>query len=599
MTSYVPPLRDLRFVLKHIVDLETLSRLEDFEAVTPDLVDAILEEAGKLAAEVMAPLNQIGDRQPSRLEGGVVHTPAGFREAYRRYVEGGWNGIPFEPRYGGQGLPLVLAIAAHEMWASANMALNLCPLLTQGAVELIRAHGSEEQKETYLRKIVSGEWTGTMDLTEAQAGSDLGALCAKAEPQANGTYRITGTKIFITYGDHDMAENIVHLVLARTPDAPPGTKGLSCFIVPKYLVNPDGGLGEPNDLRCISLEHKLGIHASPTAAMSYGDRGGAVSYLIGEEGRGMRCMFTMMKHARLAIGQQGVAIGERAFQQALAYARERRQGRAAGAPLTEHVAIIEHADVRRMLLTMKAYVEAMRALIFVNAEAVDLARHHPDADMRRRKQGLVDLLTPVSKAWCSDVGVEVASLGIQVHGGMGYIEETGAAQYLRDARIAPIYEGTNGIQAMDLVMRKLPAGGGEPVRDFLSLMRALDNELAAGDDDLGAIRDGLGMAVEALAEATDWLTARLAEEPNAAAAGAVPYLRLFGTVTGGYLLARGAVAARKLLADGDDEADYLKAKIATARFYAEQILPQAPALLGPVTRGDELLYAIPPEMMSV
>ncbi len=598
MTSYSPPLRDMRFVLDNIVDIETLSRLEGFEALTPDVVGAILEEAAKLAAEVMAPLNQPGDRQASRLVDGVVRTPDGFAEAYARFVEGGWGGVAFGSEYGGQGLPWVLVMALQEMWMSANVSLSLCSMLTNTAVEMITAHGTEAQKQTYLSKLVSGEWTGTMCLTESQAGSDVGALRTKAERQADGSYRITGTKIFITYGEHDLAENIIHVVLARTPDAPPGTKGISCFIVPKILVNADGGLGRRNDVRCVSLEHKLGIHASPTAVLSYGDEGGAVGYLVGEECRGMACMFTMMNNARLSVGQQGVAAGERVLQQALAYARERRQGRAIGAPSTETAAIIAHADVRRMLMTMKAYVEAMRALVFVNAEAIDLARHHPDAAVRRAKRNLVGLLTPVSKAWCTDRGVELASLGIQVHGGMGYIEETGAAQHLRDVRVAPIYEGTNGIQAMDLVLRKLPADGGEPVGEFLGAMRALDNELAAEGEDLAVIREGLAAAVTALAEATDWLISRRTGEPNAVAAGATPYLEMFGTVAGGYLLARGAVAARELMAESGGEADFLAAKIATARFYAEQILPRAPALLGPVTRGDELLYAIEPELLS-
>ena len=598
MTSYSPPLRDMRFVLDNIVDIEALSRLEGFETLTPDVVGAILEEAAKLASEVMAPLNQVGDRQACRFDDGVVRTPDGFVEAYRRYAEGGWGGVPFEPEYGGQGLPWVLQIALQEMWGSANLSLSLCPMLTLGAIEMIGSHGTQAQKQTYLPKLISGKWTGTMNLTEPQAGSDVGALRAKAERQADGSYRITGTKIFITFGEHDLAENIIHLVLARTADAPPGTKGISCFIVPKYLVNADGGLGERNDVRCVSLEHKLGVHASPTAVLSYGDEGGAVGYLVGEEGGGMGCMFAMMNNARLCVGQQGVAIGERALQQALAYARERRQGRAIGAPPSEHASIVEHADVRRMLMTMKAYVEAMRALIFVNAEAIDLARHHPDQAVRRRNESLVALLTPVSKAWCTDRGIELASLGIQIHGGMGYIEETGAAQHLRDVRVAPIYEGTNGIQAMDLVLRKLPAGGGEPVRELLGFMHALDNELAAGGEDFAAIREGLAEAVSALAEATDWLMARLAVAPNGAAAGAAPYLTMFGTVAGGYLLARGAVAARALAVKEAEEADFLAAKIATACFYAEQILPQAPALLGPVTRGDGLLYAIEPELMS-
>ncbi len=599
MTSYTPPLRDMRFVLDNVVGLEALSHLDGFEAVTPDLVEAILSEAGRLASEVMAPLNQAGDRQAAVLEDGAVRMPEGFAAAYRQYVEGGWGSVPFAPEYGGQGLPWVLAAALQEMWSSANLSLSLCPMLTQGAVALIAAHASDEQKATYLPKLISGEWTAAMSLTEPQAGSDVGALRAKAERQANGSYRITGTKIFITFGEHDLAENIVHMVLARTPEAPPGSKGISCFIVPKHLVDADGSLGARNDLGCVSIEHKLGIHASPTAVMSYGDEGGAVGYLVGEENRGLNCMFTMMNAARLAVGQNGVAVGERAFQLALAYARERRQGRALGAPSAEPAAIIEHADVRRMLMTMKASVEAMRALIFVNAGAIDLARHHPDEVERQRQQALVEFLTPVSKAWCSDLGVEVASLGIQVHGGMGYVEETGAAQHLRDARIASIYEGTNGIQALDLVTRKLARKGGEPVREFLSAMRALDNELAAGDEDLAAIGEGLRAGVEALAKATDWLCARLAEEPNAAAAGATPYLRMFGTVVSGYLMARAAVAARKLLDNGGDDRAFLEAKIATARFYAEQILPQAAGLLGPVTRGDALLYAIDADAMSM
>ncbi len=597
MSDYTAPVRDLRFVLRHLVDMEALSALEGIEAPTPDLVEAILEEAGKLAGEVFAPLNRIGDEQGCRLEDGEVRTPEGFKEAYRRFVDGGWNAIPFETAYGGQGLPRVLALAVQEMWASANMSLSLCPMLTHGAIELISAHGSAEQKQTYLPRMISGEWTGTMNLTEPQAGSDVGALRVKAEPRGEGGYAISGSKIFVTWGEHDVAENIIHLVLARTPHSPPGTKGISCFVVPKFLVNPDGTLGARNDLRCVSLEHKLGIHASPTAVMSYGEKGGAVGYLVGEENKGMRCMFTMMNAARLAVGQEGPAIAERAYQRALAYAIERRQGRAIGASGPGPSAIVDHADIRRMLMTMKAHTEAMRALILINAEAMDLARHHPDAETRRRKQGLVELLTPICKAWCTDLGVEMASLGLQVHGGMGFIEETGAAQHLRDARIAPIYEGTNGIQAMDLVLRKLALNGGEPVRELLGSMRALDNELAAGDDDLGVIRDNLAKAVDALGEATEWLTARLAEAPNAAAAGATPYLRMFGVTIGGYLLARSALVAGKLMGDGGDDA-FLKAKVGSARFYAEQILPQVPALLGPATRGDELLYAIDAEALT-
>ena len=444
--TYAAPLKDMRFVLEHVAGLDQIARLPGGDAADPELVEQILAQAGAFAAEQLAPLNVVGDRQGSRLENGVVRTPEGWREAYRQHVDGGWNSVPFEPDFGGQGVPWLVATAVNEMWQSANMAFALCPLLNMGAVELLSAHGSPEQKSVYLAKMVSGDWTGTMNLTEPQAGSDVGALRTRAVAE-NGHYRIKGQKIFITYGEHDLTENIVHMVLARTPDAPPGSRGISLFIVPKFLPGPDGRPKDRNDLRCVSLEHKLGIHASPTAVMAYGDNDGAIGFLVGEENRGLEYMFTMMNNARLNVGLQGVAIAERAYQQACAYARTRVQGREFGASgKAAAVPIIRHPDVRRMLLTMRAATEAARALTYYAFAALDLAKRHPDAAERARHQARVDLLTPVAKAWSTDIGVEVASIGIQVHGGMGFIEETGAAQHLRDARIAPIYEGTNGIQ---------------------------------------------------------------------------------------------------------------------------------------------------------
>ncbi len=593
MSEYTPPLRDLRFVLNEIVDLEGLSRLEPLSEATSDLVDAVLEEAGRFSREVVAPLNRVGDAEGSRLENGVVVTAPGFKEAYRQYTEGGWQGMAFDPEYGGQGLPYTVATAVEEMIGSACMAFSLCPMLTRGAIELISVHGTADQKEAYLGKLIAGEWSGTMNLTEPQAGSDVGAVRSKAVPEGDH-FRIKGTKIFITYGEHDMAENIVHLVLARLPEAPPGTRGISCFIVPKFLVNADGSLGARNDLRCVSLEHKLGIHASPTAVMSFGDNEGAIGYLVGPENGGMRCMFTMMNAARMAVGQEGLSIGERAYQQALSYACERIQGRPLGAD--EGAAIVEHPDVRRQLMTIKCQLEAARALQLFTAQSVDISRHHPEAERREQNADLVDLLTPVVKGWITDMGVEVTSMALQVHGGMGFIEETGAAQHYRDARIAPIYEGTNGIQALDLIGRKLALKGGQVVRDFLDRVRDLDVELAAAGDDLATLRQGLEAGVEALGQATEWLLA--CGDARDAAAGATPYLRLFGIVAGGYLMSRAAVAARMRLAAGDDEV-FHRAKIATARFYGEQILPQAPGLLGPATRGATTLFEIDAEGLSV
>jgi 3-(methylthio)propanoyl-CoA dehydrogenase len=573
--TYTAPIADMRFALRELVGLEDLARLPGCENAAPDLVDAVLEEAGKLASEVIAPLNAVGDRQGSVLENGVVRTPEGFKDAYLRYVEGGWNALPFEPEHGGQGLPWSVAIAVAEMWNSANMAWALCPLLNIGAVELLEAHGSPEQKALYLPRMISGEWTGTMNLTEPQAGSDVGALRTRAVREGD-RYRITGQKIFITYGDHDWTEQIVHLVLARLPDAPPGSRGISLFVVPKFLVGADGSLGKRNDVRTVSLEHKLGIHASPTCVLAFGDDEGAIGYLVGAENRGLECMFTMMNNARLNVGLQGVAIAERAYQQALSYARARVQGRPIGAE-AEGLPIIHHPDVKRMLLGMKTRTEAARALAYYAAGAIDRARRHPDEAERGRQQRLADLLIPIVKAWCTDTGVEVASEAIQVHGGTGFIEETGAAQHYRDARILPIYEGTNGIQANDLVGRKLGRDRGAAAAALIAEIRADARRLDLPE---------LGAAIDAVAAATEHLVAALERDPASAAAVSVPYLRMFGTTLGGWLLGRAAAAE-----DGDP--GFLAAKRASARFFAEQYLPGAAALLGAVRAGETIAAADP------
>jgi 3-(methylthio)propanoyl-CoA dehydrogenase len=594
MAEYVPPLRDIRFVLEQLVDLDGLSKLGAYAHADPDTVLGVIEESGRFMAGVVGPLNQIGDTAGSTLDGdGNVTTPAGFREAYRQYVDAGWGAVPFSQEFGGGGFPWLVAVVMQEMMASADMAFSLCPLLTQGAIDMLAQYGSSVQQATFLGRMVSGEWAGTMNLTEPQAGSDLGAVRAKAVPAEDGTWRVTGQKIFITYGEHDLADNIIHLVLARVPDAPSGTRGISCFIVPKYLVNEDRSLGARNDLRCVSIEHKLGIHASPTCVMSYGDAGGATGYLIGEANQGMRYMFAMMNTARLSVGLQGLSLAERAYQDALRYAQERRQGRAVNAPPGEQSPIVEHPDVRRMLLTMKAYIEAMRALLYTNAVSIDLARHHSDQAERDARRELADLLTPISKAWCTDLGVELASTGMQVHGGMGYVEKTGVAQYLRDVRISPIYEGTNGIQAIDLVARKVPMRGGAAMADLLAQMDAIDPELAAADPELHEMRPALADGVSALREATSWIIARGPTEANDALAGATPYLRLSGLVVGGWLMARSALAASRLLrtASGSD-AVFLREKIGTAHFYIAQLLPQAAGLLPAVTAGAKPLFRI-------
>ena len=592
MTAYNAPTRDMRFVINELGLLTAIQKLPGCEDTNAELVDAVLEEAGKLSGGVLAPINESGDVQGAALENGVVRTADGFADAYRQFVDGGWNSMPFEPDYGGQGLPWLVGIAAEELWISANNAWALCPMLTMGAVDLLTEHGTPEQKATYLEKLISGEWTGTMNLTEPHAGSDVGALRCRAEREGD-RYRIRGQKIFITWGEHDMTDNIVHLVLARTPDAPPGSKGISLFIVPKFLVNADGSLGQRNDLRCVSLEHKLGIKASPTCVMSYGDDEGAVGYLVGEENRGLNCMFTMMNNARINVGLSGLSIAERAYQQAVDYARERIQGTGPdGTPLP----IISYPDVRRMLLTMKSSIEAMRALVYDTATSLDQSRRTNDPEARKAAQDRVDLLTPVVKAWCTDLGVEIASMGIQVHGGVGYIEETGAVQHLRDSRIAPIYEGTNGIQAQDLVARKVLRDGGTAAKNYIAEVRALCDALdESPGETASALRSQLSGSCDALAETTDWLLVEGGSNMLRALAGATPYLRLFGTVAGGAMMARATLAAQAALDAGTDDPEFYKSKLMTARFYAENILPQAAALIAPVRDGHHAVLAFAEE----
>ena len=594
MNGYAAPIQDMRFLLEAVVGLEEVRALPGYGEATPDLLEAVLEEAGKLASQVLAPLNQPGDRQGSRIENGVVRTPEGWAAAYAKFVQGGWPSVPFDSEHGGQGLPWAIHTPLAEMWSSANLAFSLCPMLSVGAAEVLAVHGTEAQKSLYLKPLVEGRWTGTMNLTEPQAGSDLGQIRTRAVREG-GRYRITGQKIFITYGDHDIAENIVHLVLARLPDALAGVRGISLFIVPKRMVGTDGTLGAHNDLRCVSLERKMGIHASPTCVMAYGDQGGAVGYLVGEENRGLEYMFTMMNNERLGVGIQGIAVAERAYQLARDYARQRVQGRDDAAAGREPVPIIRHPDVRRMLMTMRALTEAARALAYQTAILLDRARRHPDEAERRHSQSLVDFLTPVVKSWSADVACEVASLGVQIHGGMGFVEDLGAAQLFRDARITPIYEGTNGIQARDLVGRKLLREGGETARRLEAEIGALDAKLAqTGGEDMAAIRRGLADGARALAEATGWLLDVAKTDPLAPATGATHYQTLVGIVAGGWMMARAALAT----AEGEKSASdgtFLAAKRATARFYADKILPQSGALLAVIKTGSASTMALTEE----
>ncbi len=594
MSDYVAPLKDMQFVLQELAGLDQVAKLPGCEDVNVELVDQILEESGKFCAEVLSPLNQPGDAEGSKWDQGKVTTPKGFIAAYRQFVEGGWNALQFPAEFGGQGLPKLVATPVMEMWKAANLSFSLCPLLTGGAIEALLLRGSGALKQTFLPKMVEGTWTGTMNLTEPQAGSDLALVKSKAVPEG-GHYRISGQKIFITYGEHDLAENIVHLVLARTPDAPEGVKGISLFVVPKFLVNADGSLGRRNDVHCASIEHKLGIHASPTAVLIFGEKEGAIGYLVGEENKGLAYMFIMMNAARFAVGLEGVAISERAYQQALAYAKERVQSRdlAGGA---KAVPIIRQPDVRRMLMSMKAQAEAMRALAYVVAAAMDIAHRDPDPALRARHQAFADMMIPVVKGWSTETGIEVASTGIQVHGGVGYVEETGAAQHLRDARITTIYEGTTAIQANDLVGRKLAREGGATAKEVIKAMRAVEGELAqARGEDMAAIRAGLAAAITAVEECADWIVATYAADIKAVHAGSVPFLKLMGIACGGWQMARAALVAQKRLAAKQGDSAFYQAKIATARFYADHILAQAPGLRDTVVRGAAGVMALSEE----
>ncbi len=580
--SYEAPLKEMQFVLKELADINSISQNPGFEDATPDMVEAILTEAGKLASTVIAPLNKIGDEQGSRLENGVVVNPDGFKEAYQQFVENGWPGLHQPTEFDGQGLPFLLQSVVSEMWNASNMAFALCPMLTAGAIESINAHGSDAIKQTYLPKMVSGEWTGTMNLTEPQAGSDLSAVRTKAEKMGDH-YLIKGSKIFITWGDHEMTENIAHLVLARLPDAPEGVKGISLFIVPKFLINENGSLGERNDVRAVSLEHKLGIHASPTCVMSFGDNDGAVGYLVGEENNGLACMFTMMNHARLEVGMEGVGLSEGAYQYALAYAKSRTQGYSPG--VEGRVSIIHHADVRRMLMQMKAFTEAGRALSYVAAGAHDHAYASIDEEVRNTQRRRMDLLTPVVKAWCTEVAQEVTSLGVQVHGGMGFIEETGAAQYMRDARIITIYEGTTGIQAADLIGRKILRDKGLAISELLEELNQFDTTLKAqSGDEFAIMSEQFSASLKALSDSTQWVLEKGLETPHTPGAVSVSFLMMMGTTLGGWLMAKGAIAAQKEIAGGASD-EFFKTKIVTARFYAEHILPRSQAYASTVQRG--------------
>ncbi len=596
--SFTPPVKDIRFALDAIAGLPVLS--EYFPDLSPDLTTDVLAEAAKFSGEVLAPLNASGDRDGAKIIDNNVVTAPGFRDAYRRFSEAGWNGLTAPTAFGGQGMPHTLGTAVAEMWQGANLSFALCPMLTQGVIEALATHGSQEQQALFLPKLISGEWSGTMNLTEPQAGTDVGALKTRAEPAGDGSYKITGTKIFITWGEHDCSENIVHLVLARLPGAPAGTRGISLFLVPKFLVSADGSKGARNDVVCAGLEHKMGIHASPTCVMNYGEKGGAIGYLVGGANEGMARMFTMMNAARLGVGIQGVGVAEAAFQKALAYAKERRQGRATGSrDRKESVAIIEHPDVRRMLMTMKALTEAGRAICYANAVAIDMALHTKDAAEAAKAKARGELLIPLAKSWPTDTAVEVASLAVQVHGGMGFIEETGAAQFFRDARILPIYEGTNGIQALDLVGRKLAQDGGAAVSAFITEIAGNAAMLAKSSGALKDIGEALAPAVDTLAKASQWIGGQLlAGKISEALAGATPYLNMFAIVAGGHYLALGAKAATEQLGQPGADKQHLNGRIAVARFFARNILPEAQGLLSAITEGSrEVLEAFPQELL--
>jgi alkylation response protein AidB-like acyl-CoA dehydrogenase len=581
MPNYTPPVRDISFALDTIADVESIVALPDFDHVDPDMIEGVLDEAARFFSEVFAPTNAVGDEKGTVLVDGAVITPEEFKPVWGKLVDAGWTAVTGSPDYGGHGFPKTIGMTVSEMMTSANLAFSLNPMLTGSGITLLTRHGSDELRDQYLEKLISSEWTGTMVLTEPEAGSDLGAVRTKAAPMDDGTYEISGTKIFITWGDHDLTDNIIHLVLARTPDAPVGTKGISLFIVPKFILNEDGTPGERNSVETVSIEHKLGIHASPTCVLSFD---GATGYLVGEENQGMRYMFTMMNQARLEVGLEGLSVAERAYQLAAEYAKDRIQGRASGSH--EPVPIIDHADVRRMLMTMKAYTEAMRCLVYDAVAAEDRMHASQDEDSIREGTERLALLTPIAKSWCTDRGVEVASIGIQVLGGAGFIEESGAPQFYRDARITPIYEGTNGIQALDLVMRKLPMADGSVIDRYLAEIETLDGRLSNAGDDLEDVREHLAHAVATVRSATDYLNST--DDALARMAGATPYQEMLGTLAGGYYLARQAIAA---LPDAQTD-PWMASKIATARFYAVNLLPKVQGLLPSVINGSELLFAV-------
>jgi alkylation response protein AidB-like acyl-CoA dehydrogenase len=594
MSIYRAPIADMTFVMNELAGLAQVAQLPGFEDATADTVAAILEEAAKFATDVLDPLNQSGDREGAvRLADGTVRTPAGFKDAYVKFASNGWNGLTKNPEFGGQGLPQLVATPVEEMWHSSNMAFDLCPLLTQGAIEAIELTGTQSLKDRFLPRMVSGEWTGTMNLTEPQAGSDLAAVRTRAVPQADGTYKLFGQKIFITYGEHDYTDNIVHLVLARLPDAPPGVKGISLFVVPKYLVREDGSLGDRNDVQCVSIEHKLGIHASPTAVLAYGEKGGATGYVLGEVNHGLEYMFVMMNLARFSVGMEGVGISERAYQRAVAFARDRVQGRAVGIAGTETPTIIEHPDVRRMLMTMRAFTEAMRAVAYVTAAALDNAKHHADPGARAQHQAFAEFMVPIVKGWCTETAQRVANLGLQVHGGMGFIEETGAAQHVRDARIITIYEGTTAIQANDLIGRKTARDGGAVARKIIAEIEATARELTSNQDaDLVAMGGALRASASTLAKSLDWLLAAYSSAPREAFAGSVAYLEMWGIVCGGWQMGRAALVASRHLGDRDADADFMRAKLITARYYADALLPEADALAAEVLGAGKSTLAL-------
>lgn len=597
--SYVAPLKDMLFVMNELAGLAGVNALPHCEDATPETVEAILEENARFCAEVVAPLNHSADKEPSVWSEGNVRTSKGFKEAFRQFGEAGWQGVQHPVEFGGQGLPKLVATPCIEMLNSANLSFALCPLLTDGTIEALMTAGSDAQKEIFLSNFISGKWTGTMNLTEPQAGSDLALVRTRAVPQGDGTYKVSGTKIFITYGEHDMADNIVHLVLARTPDAPAGVKGISLFIVPKFLINPDGSLGARNDVQCVSIEHKMGIKASPTAVLQFGDHGGAIGTLVGEENRGLEYMFIMMNAARFAVGIQGISVAERAYQKAVAYAKERIQSRDLSGS-TSAVAIIRQPDVRRLLMSMRAQTEAARALAYVAAAASDAGHHHPDEATRQANQAFYEYLVPIVKGWSTELSVEVASAGLQVHGGMGFIEETGAAQYYRDARILSIYEGTTAIQANDLVGRKTSRDGGAVARDIIGRIHDTEAGLAVAatgkiEDDLRVIRKRLVEGVRALEAVVDYVVADIKTDIKGVFSGSVPYLKLAGIVLGGWQMARAAMVAAEKLQAGEGDLQFYAAKMTTARFYADHILTQATALQLAIVEGSAGVMALTEE----